>query len=410
MRLLEQVFSIRQDNNHIIIKIFGVKIAQKFQNVEISRESLQNKQYMNQVFKRAKSSDVNTSCLNIAFIVPPPIKGSGGHRNIYRAVKYLKEQGHKITVYYTDLLEPADIVKQNVSSWFYDMGDIPFICYEGQLGYHDVAIATWWETAYCLKNNIEKISYPFYFVQDFEPSFSPMSTQYIMAENTYRLGFFHICSGPWCKNFLIKKYNAQAEYFQFPVDKSIYYVKETKNTNSKKIVFFAKPEMPRRCYEIGIQALEILKKRAPEVKIILFGSDKVNSIPFDAEVKGLLPTLEDLANLYRSADLGIVFSTTNPSLVPYEMMHCGLPVVDLDMEGAESKYGGSRDNVFLVNPLPEKMAEELYNIINSPDLLRHVGTNGRLWAEQEFDGEDKMGEVVEQTIIKVIINKENLKQ
>ncbi len=410
MSLLEKFFSTKLSNNHKIIKIFGIKISKKVQNSDTSKKTLQNLQYLKEVFARHKNSDINISSLNIAFIVPPPIKGSGGHRNIYRAVKYLKEQGHKITVYYTDLLEPADIVKQNISSWFYDMTDIPFICYEGLLGYHDVAIATWWETAYCLKNNIEKINYPFYFVQDFEPSFSPMSTQYIMAENTYRLGFFHICSGPWCKNFLIKKYNAQAEYFQFPVDKSIYYVKEKINTNSKRIIFFAKPEMPRRCYEIGIQALEILKKKDPNVEIILFGSNKAKFVPFEAELKGLLPTLDDLANLYRSADLGIVFSTTNPSLVPYEMMHCGLPVVDLDMEGAESKYGDSRDNVFLVNPLPEKMAEELYNIINNPDLLKRVGTNGRLWAEQEFDSEDKMGQVVESTILKVLNNKENLKQ
>ena len=43
----------------------------------------------------------------------------------------------------------------------------------------------------------------------------------------------------------------------------------------------------------------------------------------------LLPTIKDLADLYRESTIGMVFSTTNPSLVPYEMMACGLPVIDL---------------------------------------------------------------------------------
>lgn len=51
------------------------------------------------------------------------------------------------------------------------MSDTQFIHYEGTLGYHDVCIATWWKTAYDLLDNIDKIKYPFYFVQDFEPWF-----------------------------------------------------------------------------------------------------------------------------------------------------------------------------------------------------------------------------------------------
>lgn len=91
--------------------------------------------------------------------IPPPIKGSGGHRNIYRAVKFLKEFGHDITVYYTDINENADLIKRRVSRWFYNMSDTQFIHYEGTLGYHDVCIATWWKTAYDLLDNIDKIKY-----------------------------------------------------------------------------------------------------------------------------------------------------------------------------------------------------------------------------------------------------------
>lgn len=357
-----------------------------------------------------KNNKTDINKLNIAFIVPPPIKGSGGHRNIYRAVKFLKEFGHDITVYYTDINENADLIKRRVSRWFYNMSDTQFIHYEGTLGYHDVCIATWWKTAYDLLDNIDKIKYPFYFVQDFEPWFSPMSSDYILAENSYKLGFSHICSGKWCSDFLQNKYNAQADYFQFPVDKDIYNVSKPKTKQNKNIIFFAKPEMPRRCYEIGLNVLKIIKEKRPDIEIIMYGSNHIDqeTIPFTATVKKMLPTLHDLADLYRNATLGIVFSTTNPSLVPYEMMACGCPVADLDANNALAKYGDDINNVFLFNTYPKKFAQELLDIIDNDKLLELKSKSGQAWVNNEFPTEPQMAKKVEEIIKNRIIQQKEI--
>ena len=45
-----------------------------------------------------------------------------------------------------------------------------------------------------------------------------------------------------------------------------------------------------------------------------------------------------LANLYRQCTVGFVLSGTNYSLVPNEMMACGLPVVDIDAEHTRVSY------------------------------------------------------------------------
>lgn len=364
------------------------------------RETIQNGAYYSTVFSKKPNEQVDPKHMDIAFILPDPIEGSGGHRNIYRAIKYLHDFGHTLTVYYTHTTEPADVVKARISDWFYDMTDIPYICYDGTLGYHDVAVATWWETAYMLDNNRAKVKYPCYFVQDFEPSFYPVNSKYILAENTYRLGFSHICSGRWCKDFLQTKYHAEAEYFQFPVDKSIYNMLKPREQKRKNVLFFAKPEMDRRCYEIGIMALEELHKLEPEIEIILYGSShvNVNQLKFPATCKGLLPTLEDLADLYRNADLGIVFSTTNPSLVPYEMLSCGCPVVDFDIDGAAEKYGGDAGRVFLCGPEPIKMAKQIANIMKNENLRKQCAENGRTWVEKEFPSETEMAHLVEKMI------------
>lgn len=279
---------------------------------------------------RNKKIDIHN--LNIAFIIPVPIQGGGGHRNIFRVVQHFASKGHKVTVYYTQTEKKEDEIKRCVSEWFYDMQNVTFKMFIGSFEYHDIGIATWWETAYVLNARKNNFQYLFYFVQDYEACFYPMSSDYLLAENSYNLGFFHLCSGRWCKEKIEKKFNAKTTYFQFPVDKEIYYKRRRKKKN-RNIIFFAKPEMPRRCFEIGIAALKIFKKKRPDIEIIMYGSQQLvkGSIPFDVTIKRIIPTLDELAEMYSNADIGIVFSTTNPSLVPYEMMSCGCPVIDLDV-------------------------------------------------------------------------------
>lgn len=368
------------------------------------KAQIQNMADYERVFSIQRSEKIDCQHLNIAFIVPEPIKGSGGHRNIYRAVKYLQEFGHTITVYYTQTQEPAEQVKRHVCEWFYDVSEVPFICYDGSLGFHQVAIATWWETAYILQENLEHIQYPFYFTQDFEPYFYPMSSEYILAENTYRMGFSCICSGPWIARVVKKRFGAKADYFQFPVDTNVYNCCEPRTKSEKNIVFFAKPDMPRRCYSLGIQALKKFHELRPDVKIILFGSNMLepSQIPFPAVIKKLIPTLEELANVYRNADLGMVFSTTNPSLVPYEMMACGCPVVDLDLEDALGKYGDNPNNVFLLSPQPDLMAQQLAELMDHPEKLRTCARNAGAWVQDEFPTELEMARRIESLIIRDI--------
>ena len=199
-------------------------------------------------------------------------------------------------------------------------------------------------------------------------------------------------------------FQVTSDYFQFPVDTSIYNTKQPRTKQNKNIIFFAKPEMPRRCYEIGIQALKIFHEKCPDIEIILFGSSQLdkNQLGFPCTIKGLLPSLKELANLYRNADFGLVFSTTNPSLVPYEMMSCGCPVGDLRLEDALTKYGNSEENIFLLDPLPENMASELVTIFQNPNLMHQKALNGKNFVKENFPNEKEMGEKFENIILNSI--------
>ena len=100
----------------------------------VMNEKIQDDEFYQKVYNKVPNEHIDSNHLDIAFIVPDPIKGSGGHRNIYRAVKFLKNSGHDLTVYYINTKLNARTVKKQVTDWFYDMLDIPFICYDGTLG------------------------------------------------------------------------------------------------------------------------------------------------------------------------------------------------------------------------------------------------------------------------------------
>jgi len=337
--------------------------------------------------------------LKITWIIPDLIIGGGGHRNILRAAYHLEQFGHELELYFTNTSLSSDELRQQVRSHFYPLA-CPMYRYEGTINSTDVLFATHWSTVQAAMRAREVAGQVMYFVQDFEPAFAPMGSEYVLAENTYRLGLYHITSGPWCEAILKNNYGCEADHFLFPVDRAVYHPRPRSKTN-KNIVFFAKPEMPRRCFELGIAALEQLHRLRPDIEIVLFGSRNVESVslPFPATVRSLLPTIQDLAQLYANADLGIVFSTTNPSLVPYEMMACGLPVVDLGRPGNEINYGGRYDIALLADPDPAKMAHQIADIMNDPEQLLARSRQGIEFVHS-FPSEEEMARRVEELILK----------
>src|SRR6185503_16886854 len=104
------------------------------------------------------------------------------------------------------------------------------------------------------------------------------------------------------------------------------------------VLFYARPATPRRATELGMLALEELIARRPGTRVIVFGDRKPPPAPFDYEFAGVLQP-DELAQLYARATVGLVLSLTNYSLVPKEMMACGLPVVDVRGASAESVFG-----------------------------------------------------------------------
>jgi glycosyltransferase involved in cell wall biosynthesis len=301
--------------------------------------------------------------LTIHWLVSEPIAGSGGHTGIFRMIRHLVDFGHvchvhMIPVNFMHGYTPAEL-QRHVDDHFFPTGAV-YHQWDGTIGPADATVATFWRTVPPLL----KLPLPgrrYYLVQDFEPYFYPMGLEYIQAEETYRQGLHCLTLGPWLASFLHEHYGAQADAFDFAVDTNVYYPAAVPRPPHRRVAFYARPSTPRRAYELGLEALALVKQRDPSVEIIFFGAEHHPPAPFPVTNAGLLNPWE-LAGLFSTCDVGVVFSTTNPSFVPFELMACRCAVVDL---ASERVAGLLEDgvNCRLAAPTPQAVAAAVLDLL-----------------------------------------------
>ncbi|HEY1770375.1 MAG TPA: glycosyltransferase [Chthoniobacterales bacterium] len=315
--------------------------------------------------------------LKINWLVPEPFAKAGGDMGIFRIIRYLAEFGHRCEVYVVTYNSMTNYASDQIRSYVEkNFGETAaqYRRFEGEIENADCSFATFWPTVEIL-SGLLKGGRRYYLVQDFEPDFYPDDPlHYRRAENTYRAGLHCITLGPWLTRRLRKSYKAQADYFDFAVDHDIYWPKQGVRPKQQRICFYARPATPRRGYELGLAAFELLSREMPELQIVFFGADEVSPAPsFPFTNYGKLQQ-EELAALFSSCDAGVVLSLSNPSFVPLEMIACGCVVVEM----ASDRWDGiltHRRDAWLVEKTPRAIAEGLKTILTNKGLREQLRNN-----------------------------------
>lgn len=324
----------------------------------------------------------------INWVIPNFYGASGGHTTIFRLTRGLEAAGYEVHFYIfgdTHYVSDSEATAAMRSGYFPLRASV----HTGvaQMRPAEVCIASSWETAYAVRD-FDACRRKLYFVQDYEPSFFPAGTEMVLAENTYRFGFECICAGPWLAQRM-REYGNRAEHFDLAYDPEVYSPGRG-GYRRNRVLFYARPQTPRRGTGLGLAALALLKRRRPEVEVILYGSDDVSyEVPFEFTPGGILRERE-LAELYRGATVGLSVSLTNYSLVPQEMLACGLPVVEMDLPSLRAAYPSESAGLRLAPPDPERIADALDSLLSLSDVEVRRARNaaadlvGRLsWARAE---------------------------
>jgi GT2 family glycosyltransferase len=140
----------------------------------------------------------------------------------------------------------------------------------------------------------------------------------------------------------------------------------SKPSKRLKIAIYGRQHTARRCVDLALMGLELLAQQRDDFEVHFFGQEEMsfNAAPFSAYNHGVLNDVQ-LAQLYNECDLGLCFSATNYSLVPQEMMACGLPVVELETDSTRAVFPEA--TVALVGPDPQAIAADLAALIDDPN-------------------------------------------
>ena len=313
----------------------------------------------------------NGKQLDIHWILPSfNGPGAGGHMTIFRMIRYLEIFGHRQTIWLQNAVHFCDQAdaKTKIRRWYQPIGDgvhVLFVPEDMRAVSGDVMIATDCWTAFpaAAATNFKE---RFYFVQDHEPLFHPAGENQLMAELTYEFGFACLCAGEW----LLQQAKVRGDWavaWELASDPAFYFPTLTPQLLKKpvSIAFYARQSTPRRAVRLGLAALEILQDGGVDINVHLFGENDLDlDLPFSNEVHGILPPKE-LGELYRACDIGLVFSATNYSLIPLEMMACDLAVVELD--GPSTRAIFRNGEVKLAKPTPYSIADAIRSLVENED-------------------------------------------
>jgi O-antigen biosynthesis protein len=324
--------------------------------------------------------------LHIAVVVPPFGRGSGGHTSIFSMMVWLERMGHTCSVWVYDpenrhARESASVLRRRIVEEFAPVGAPVFKGFDEWYG-ADVAVATGWETVYptVLLPGCRARAY---LIHDHEPEFFATSAQALWAERTYSLDLYPISAGAWLRDLIRDRYGRDGAAFRFGVDHSIY--RPHAGGARDGVLFYARDTTARRAVPLGMLALDELWRRRPSVRIGLFGSDEPIEASFPFESIGLVSP-QTLAERYSGAAVGLSLSLTNYSLIPQEMMACGLPCVELAGRSAEATFG--RDGpVELAEPDPVAIADAIERLLDDRGRWRQRSEAGLAYvADATWEG------------------------
>ena len=314
---------------------------------------------------------------NIFMVLPSVYSNLGGITSALRILTYLQKQGCKVTIALSDTTQNVSEAKKNVKECMSEFSGAVKSIDDCTRENFDICIATSWQTVYQAK---KLKGYKIYFVQDYEPDFYETNDFSVLAKKTYSEGFHIISLGKWnvkkiCEN-VANSEMLKIDSIDFPYDKNEY---QFNNRNydlyaDKKTIKIAcyiryiGRRIPYICEYLLAKTKKELEKKGYDLQVYYFGIDKRNRFSEGTNLGKLSRT--ELYKLYCECDFGMAASMSNISLVPYEMLGAGLPVIEFQ-DGSYPYFLGN-DTAFLIGYDYKQLADGLLELISCPEKLKEM--------------------------------------
>lgn len=211
----------------------------------------------------------------------------------------------------------------------------------------DYFVYTYWTGAYALaqyeafqRETFGRATPHIHLIQDFEPGFKAWSADYLLADSIYHQpNTIAVFNSTELKDWFDRLgYGFTSSYVFSPkldpdIAKHLHDV-PADHAREKLLVFYGRPSIPRNCFPLIVNALNLLLTRHPEVsrewKILSIGSSIGKITLADGQrlqTAGKM-TLDDYAALMHRASVGVsLMCSPHPSYPPLEMAAFGITTI-----------------------------------------------------------------------------------
>ena len=312
----------------------------------------------------------------------------GGLRTIFGTAESFSQRWgtrNTIVVYSQQPSEAGlESIRSQIQTHFpaLDFDLLPLVGEEGvdELPETDMAFCTLWTSAYLLAR-YNRCRGKFYFVQDYEPAFYAAGSVFGLIEQTYRFGFTAICNSAGVAEQYLR-YSPWVGMFTPGVDKKMFHPASVEKPDDApyRVVFYGRPNNPRNGFRLGVEALTRVKAHfGDRGEIISVGAEfSAEKLGIDGVLqnRGVLPSMEDVAAMYRGADLGLVFMyTAHPSYQPLEYMASGCVTVT-NHNPSNGWLLRDGENAFLCASTSSCVSERIIQALEDREMCRRVVERG----------------------------------
>lgn len=327
--------------------------------------------------------------MKINFIVPFTYL-TGGIKVIFEYCNRLKEHGHQVNIYVpmkaykfdnNGLIGVLKTIKSSLGNtlkrgtkvkWFdlnCEIKLVPYIC-DRYIEDADICVATAWPTAYDVEKLEKSKGEKVYFIQHYEI----WSGNKEKVDNSYKLNLNQIVIANWLKDLMHDKFGKESITIYNGIDEKEFYYGNKDNKNHLTIsMLYHKLEW--KGFREGIKAIELVKKKYPNVKVKAFGIMAGDDIPDYIEFYEN-PSREELKQIYIDSDI-YVFPSRNEGwgLTVIEAMACKCAVAGTNT-GAISEVGIHNENCLISEPMDiEGLSDNIINLIEDDQLRNNISQN-----------------------------------
>lgn len=327
-----------------------------------------------------------------------PWRPIGGFRVVYEYANHLVARGHRVTVVHARRLPnwspppPPDFYR-----WLRKKaGQVRNLIFRPKVHWQpidkrvemlyvpepteryipdaDAVFATWWPTAELVLEYPRVKGHKFYLVMDFYPY---MGTK-LQIENTWRLPLKKVVISSWLYNMVLNAGISKNDVLliRLGIDHGRFRILKDVTERPKRVAMMYSTAS-YKASEDGLKALEICKKRYPDLQVILFGpGSRPKKLPFCSKYVANVND-EELVQIYNSCSILVSSSVAEGfAFPPAEAMACGCAVVSTDSGGIR-EYAEHEKTALLSPPgYPKALAENLLRVLRDDNFRIQLAKAG----------------------------------